>query len=87
MTRILVLGILLTSSIALAEKGFEDNKSRWIQHLSQKISNLESAKSCAQSASDKAALKNCRMNLKASMKSLKDQRKSHKMQCPKYQEY
>lgn len=68
--------ILFTASLASAEgKNFAEKKSRFLQKLDKKIGFIQQAKECANSATDKAGLKQCRQTLRASMKSLKKHKK------------
>ena len=64
------------SGIALADaKTFEEKKGRFIEKLDKRTTFIQQAKECATSATDKAGLKQCRKTLKASMKSLKKDKK------------
>lgn len=73
----LIAGTLLTlSGFAFAEgKTFDEKKTKFLTKIDKKITFLEQAKTCVNSASDKPALKQCRKTLKASMKSLKKHKK------------
>lgn len=78
--KFIIAGILLSiSAIATAEgKTFEEKKAKNLERLNKKAMFIEQAKTCVSGASDKAALKQCRQTLKASMKSIKKHKGKHK---------
>ena len=75
----ILLSLLFLSSFAHGEAKFEDKKARMIQHLDKKIADFQTAKTCAEGATDKAGLKACRKALKDAHKAHREARKAEKM--------
>lgn len=65
------------------EERFNKAKARVIEHFDKKIKMFQDAKSCANSASDRSALKECLRNLKNTRKQWKKQRKERRQQRKK----
>ena len=82
--KFLIVTLALMTSFVFAdekpkEPSVQDIKSKIVGNLEQKISNLNTFKSCVQSASSKEALKDCRKSFKETMlKSKVDRKKTKK---------
>ncbi len=60
------------------KENIDEIKQRVTSNLDQRISNLQAAKSCIQSASDHRAIKECRRQLRDSMEKIEDQNKEER---------
>lgn len=81
--KFLIITLALMTSFAFAsekqkEPSIQEIKSKITATLDQKISNLNTFKSCVQSSSNKEALKDCRKSFKESMLKSKNERKKDK---------
>ncbi len=82
--KVIIAGLLVCSSLAFAdhheEKGenFEKAKAMVSSNIDERISNIQTFKSCVNSASDKAALKSCRDAHKETMKKMKESNKAER---------
>lgn len=84
---ILCLMMAMSFSVQAKDgKNFEEGKSKLIEHITKRISILETTKSCISSASNREGLRECRKTQKSSMKSLKDDRKAWKSERKKRRE-
>lgn len=59
-------------------KNFEENKAKMLDHMSKRISALNTAKSCISSATNKEEVKKCRAPLKEMNKEFRSKRKEWK---------
>jgi len=81
---LLLLSILFTmSSVAMADEAkkaerFEKRKAKVLEHMTQRIVLLNTAKSCIASASNKDAMKTCRAPLKSFGQASKAKREAKK---------
>jgi hypothetical protein len=79
--KFLIIGLLMLSS-AFADENqdqkINEAKQRISGHIDQRISALQSHKSCIQSASSKDQLKSCKQSHKEEMKRLKSEHQSQR---------
>ena len=80
MKKFLVLSCCLLSLAVFADEkesnkkeNIEEIKQKVVSNLDQRISNLQTAKSCIQAASDHEGIKQCRKQLKEVMMKLKEE--------------
>lgn len=77
--RILILSLLFLPVLGFADQKQEnlnEAKAKIASNIDKRISNLNTFKSCVQSASSREQLKSCREKHRASSKALKSQMKS-----------
>lgn len=77
--RTLILALLFLPALSFAEEKQEnlsEVKAKIASNIDKRISNLNTFKSCIQSASSKEQMKSCREKHRASSKALKSQIKS-----------
>ncbi len=75
---VLCLGSLSSFADKHEGKTFEEKKAKMSQHLDERLSHLNDAKSCVSAASDEAALKACRGKMKEHKKEMKEEWKENK---------
>ncbi|MFW7378661.1 MAG: hypothetical protein ACOH5I_07640 [Oligoflexus sp.] len=71
MRRIVVLLWMTMPSLAFADDGFQQMKSRMTEKLELQMAELQKAQACAVSAKDMADLKKCHFQRKAGLRDLK----------------
>lgn len=82
--KVLLLALALTAPAWATEENadkaamFQQAKSNMLSNIDQRINNLNSAKTCINSAADGEALKACRKQMHESMKALKDDMKEQR---------
>lgn len=79
MKSLVILGIFLASSFAVAQGGgFEEQKSHVLQNVDERISMLQDMKSCVVGAGDLAALKVCQEKRKDYNRNKKAAKRQHR---------
>jgi gas vesicle protein len=82
--KVLLTVLLVCSSLAFADhhegkgENFEKVKAMVSSNIDERISNLQTFKSCVSSAADREALKACRKAHKESMKKMKESNKAER---------
>lgn len=82
MKKLIVLGVALTTFSVMAQEkpNIERAKSKALEYISKRQSNLDAHKSCISAATTKDALKECRKQNKERNKAMRKERKAMKAQ-------
>lgn len=75
MKQLITFVLFLTSINVFGDDSFQERKSKWSAHLSDKITELQNTKSCVDGATDNDSLKKCRKDRKESLKEVRKERK------------